>query len=107
MSANSLVVRDLDHLFRLVLLNPWVRSTQSGGSIPLFFWARAATLPFMDDKLMVATEGLLKASLEKLFRTLRSKRASKETRVRGILEFHFTNETAVRSFLEDIGMVEE
>jgi hypothetical protein len=71
------------------------------------YWARAATLPFMDEKLMVATEGLLKASLERLFRTLRNKRASKETRVRGILEFHFTSEAAVRSFLEDIGMVEE
>jgi hypothetical protein len=61
----------------------------------------------MDEKLMVATEGLLRASVEKLFRTLRSKRASKETRVRQILEFHFTNEAAVRSFLEDIGMVED
>jgi hypothetical protein len=49
----------------------------------------------------------LKRALKKLFRTLRSKRASKETRVRGILEFHFINEAAVRSFLEDIGMVEE
>src|ERR1700692_3427379 len=56
---------------------------------------------------MVATEGLLKKSVEKLFLTLRSKRASKETRVRGILEFHFTNEAAVRFFLEDMGMVEE
>jgi hypothetical protein len=61
----------------------------------------------MDEKLMVATEGLLQASLERLFRTLRKKRASKETKVRGILEFHFTNEAAVRSFLEDMGMVEE
>jgi hypothetical protein len=72
-----------------------------------FYQARADTLPFMDEKLMVATESLLKASLERLFRTLRSKRASKETRVKGILEFHFTSEAAVRSFLEDIGMVEE
>jgi hypothetical protein len=72
-----------------------------------FYRARADILPFMDEKLMVATEGLLKKSVEKLFLTLRSKRASKETRVRGILEFHFTNEAAVRSFLEDIGMVEE
>jgi hypothetical protein len=56
---------------------------------------------------MVATEGLLKASLESLFRTLRSKRASKETRVKVILEFHFTNEAAVRSFLEDMGMIED
>ena len=69
--------------------------------------AHAATLPFMDEKLMVATEGLLRASLEKLFLTLRSKRASKETRVRRILEFHFTNEAATRSFLEDMGMVED
>jgi hypothetical protein len=72
-----------------------------------FYRARPAILPFMDEKLMVATEGLLHASLERLFRTLRSKRASKETKVRGILEFHFTNEAAVRSFLEDMGMVEE
>jgi hypothetical protein len=61
----------------------------------------------MDEKLMVATEGLLRASVEEVFRTLRSKRASKETRVRQILAFHFTNEAAVRSFLEDIGMVED
>ncbi len=54
---------------------------------------------------MVATEGLLRASLEKLFLTLRSKRASKETRVRRILEFHCANEAAARSFLEDMGMV--
>jgi hypothetical protein len=74
----------------------------------LFFYrAWAFTLSFMDEKLMVATEGLLKASLESLFRTLRSKRASKETRVKVILEFHFTNEAAVRSFLEDMGMIEE
>jgi hypothetical protein len=69
--------------------------------------AQAATLPFMNEKLMVATEGLLRASLEKLFLTLRSKRTSKETRVRRILEFHFTNEAATRSFLEDMGMVED
>jgi hypothetical protein len=61
----------------------------------------------MDDKLTVASEGLLRASLEKLFLTLRSKRASKEIRVRRILEFHFTNEAATRSFLEDMGMVED
>jgi hypothetical protein len=61
----------------------------------------------MDEKLMVATEGLLRASVDRLFRTLRSKRASKEARVRRILEFHFTNEAAVRSFLEDMGMIEE
>jgi len=45
--------------------------------------------------------------IEKLFLTLRSKRASKETWVRRILEFHFTNEAATRSFLEDMGMVED
>jgi hypothetical protein len=75
--------------------------------ILLFYRTRPAILPFTDEKLTVATEGLLQASLERLFRTLRSKRASKETKVRGILEFHFTNEAAVRSFLEDMGMVEE
>jgi hypothetical protein len=80
---------------------------QSESPILLFYRAQAAILRFMDEKLMVATEGLLQASLERLFRTLRNKRASKETQVRGILEFHFTNEAAVRSFLEDMGMVEE
>jgi hypothetical protein len=34
-------------------------------------WARPAILPFMDEKLTVATEGLLQASLERLFPTLR------------------------------------
>jgi hypothetical protein len=48
---------------------------------------RAATLPFMDEKLMVATESLLKASLEELFQTLRSKRASRESRVSAIWNF--------------------
>jgi hypothetical protein len=80
---------------------------QSGRRSSFFDPGRADTLPFMNEKLMVATEGLLRASVERLFRTLRSKRASKEARVRGILEFHFTNEAAVRSFLEDMGMVEE
>jgi hypothetical protein len=56
---------------------------------------------------VVAAEGLLKASLERLFQTLRGKRASKEARVRGILEFHFTNQSAVRCFLGDMGMIEE
>jgi hypothetical protein len=107
MSANSLVVRNLDHLLRLVLLNPWVRYTKVDVRSPFFYRARPDTLPFMDEKLMVATEGLLKASLERLFQTLRSKRASKEARIRGILEFHFTNQAAVRSFLEDMGMIEE
>jgi hypothetical protein len=54
----------------------WVCATQSGRD-PFFHRTRASTLPFMDEKLMVATEGLLKASLETLFRTLRSKRASR------------------------------
>ena len=94
--------------FRLVLLNPWVSFHPKLDVRSLFCYrAQAATLPFMDEKLMVATEGLLRPSLEKLFLTLRSKRASKETRVRRILEFHFTNEAAARSFLEDMGMVEE
>ena len=56
---------------------------------------------------MVATEGLPRTSVEKLFLTLRSKRASKETRVRRILQFHFVKEAATRSFLEDMGMVED
>jgi hypothetical protein len=57
----------------------------------------------MDEKLIFATEGLLRASLEKLFLTLRSKRASKETKVRRILEFHFTNEAATRILFRGLG----
>ena len=90
------------------LASPSLGMFDAKWTLSLFFYrAPASILPFMDEKLMVATEGLLKASLERLFRTLRSKRASKETRVKVILEFHFTNEAAVRSFLEDMGMVEE
>ena len=72
------------------------------------YWARVATLPFMDEKLMVATEGLLKASLERLFRILRSKRVFQRKRGSEVFwNFTLLNEAAVRSFLEDIGMVEE
>jgi hypothetical protein len=56
---------------------------------------------------MVATEDRLKASIERLFQTLRSKHASKEARVSAILEFHFTDQAAVKSFLEDMGVIEE
>jgi hypothetical protein len=60
----------------------------------------------MDEKMMAATEDLMTASLESLFLALRGDR-SKEEKVRAILDFHFTNEEMVKSFLVDLGIVEE
>jgi hypothetical protein len=60
----------------------------------------------LDEKMMDATEDLMTASLDSLFLALRGDR-SKEEKVRAVLEFHFTNEEMVKSFLVDLGMVEE
>jgi hypothetical protein len=56
--------------------------------------------------MMDATEDLMTASLDSLFLALRGDR-SKEEKVRAVLEFHFTNEEMVKSFLVDLGMIEE
>lgn len=61
----------------------------------------------MDEKLIDASEALMKVSLEGLFLVIRSKTASKNDKIRKILDFHFTSQEQLKMFLGDLGMVED
>jgi hypothetical protein len=55
----------------IVILNLASRFAKKNHPDFFFYQARADRLPFMEEKLMVATESLLKGSLERLFRRSR------------------------------------
>jgi hypothetical protein len=61
----------------------------------------------MDEKLINSRERVLELSLESLLVALRNKDASRETKIRSVLDFHFTQEEAIKAFLEDLRIVEE
>jgi hypothetical protein len=59
----------------------------------------------MDKKLIDDTERLLKRNLESLLLALRNKRELKESKTQSVLEFIFTNEEVLKSFLEEAGRI--
>jgi hypothetical protein len=65
------------------------------------------TFLFMDERLINSREIVLELSLESLLVALRNKDASRETKIRAVLDFHFTQEEAIKTFLEDLRIVEE
>jgi hypothetical protein len=59
----------------------------------------------MDKKLIDDTERLLERNLESLLLALRNKRELKESKTQSVLEFIFTNEEVLKSFLEEAGRI--